>query len=110
MLLPFSHTGSVGSALRGAWGWWRSASANWLPSSGSIRGRCGTTKRWACCPLPHARAGGYRLYDEDTVGRLAFIVKAKDPGHTLGEKPTPTEGSIPSGMEVKADDQSLLAG
>jgi MerR family copper efflux transcriptional regulator len=36
-------------------------------------------------PKPARGANGYRLYDQDTVRRLAFIQRAKDLGFTLQE-------------------------
>lgn len=36
-------------------------------------------------PLPHRSAGGYRLYPEETLLRIAFIRNAKSCGFTLKE-------------------------
>ncbi|WNS45452.1 MerR family transcriptional regulator [Paenibacillus sp. MMS20-IR301] len=36
-------------------------------------------------PLPQRSAGGYRLYTEETLGRIVFIQNAKNCGFTLRE-------------------------
>ena len=36
-------------------------------------------------PLPERTTGGYRLYPEETLGRIAFIQNAKSCGFTLRE-------------------------
>ena len=52
---------------------------------GSPRRRCVTTNRSDCCPRRCGSSAGYRLYDQRTLDRLAFIARAKQLGCTLEE-------------------------
>ena len=54
-------------------------------AAGSARRRCATTKRSAWSHRPGAASGGYRLYDDRALARLAFIARAKQLGCSLEE-------------------------
>ena len=56
-----------------------------LSAAGSAPRRCATTKVSAWSSRPAATKSGYRLYDDHTVNRLAFIARAKHLGCSLEE-------------------------
>ena len=51
----------------------------------SRRRRCATTNRSGCCPSRRGPPAGYRMYDQRTLDRLAFIARAKQLGCSLDE-------------------------